>query len=150
MPLVFAQKKAESIAPNFKDDIVIGFDTLVFHNNKILGKPKNLNKARSFLSELSGNFHEVITGCSIISLKLNISETFSDTSRVKFKPLTDSIIDEYISKVNTLDKAGAYAIQEYGKMIIDHIEGSFDNIIGLPTEKLIKTLKRLSLLPQVE
>lgn len=145
MPLIFAQKKSESISPNFQHDIIIGFDTLVFHNGRILGKPRDLNEAKSFLSELSGNYHEVITGCSIISLKLNISRTFSDTSKVKFKELTSSIIDEYTSKVNTLDKAGAYAVQEYGEMIIDHTEGSMDNIIGVPTEKLLTEMKNLSL-----
>lgn len=145
MPLIFAQKKAESISHKFEDDVVIGFDTLVFYNDKILGKPKDLNESKIFLSKLSGNYHEVITGCSIVSRKLKIFSTFSDISSVKFKALTNDIIDEYIRKVNTLDKAGAYAVQEYGDMIIDHTEGSIDNIIGLPTEKLLEEMKSLSL-----
>jgi len=145
MPLIFAQKKAESISNKFEYDVVIGFDTLVFHNGKILGKPKDLNESKAFLSKLSGNYHEVITGCSIVSRKLGISSTFSDISRVKFKVLTNDTIAEYIRKVNTLDKAGAYAVQEYGEMIIAHTEGSMDNIIGLPTEKLLKKMNSLSL-----
>ncbi|MEI6054597.1 MAG: Maf family protein [Lentisphaerota bacterium] len=146
MPLIFAQKKAESLSLRFKADVVIGFDTLVFHNGKILGKPKDLNEAKNFFFELSGNYHEVITGCSIVSLELKIFKTFSDTSKVKFKNLTRQIIDEYLLKVNTLDKAGAYAVQEYGEMIIEHTEGSIDNIIGLPTEKLLEEMKNLSLI----
>lgn len=72
---------------------------------------------------------------------------FSDTSKVKFKNISRQTIDEYIAKVNTLDKAGAYAVQEYGEMIIDHIEGSIDNIIGMPTEMLLKEMRNLQLCP---
>ncbi len=145
MPIIFAREKAESIAHKYENDIVIGFDTLVFHNGKVLGKPKNLKEAKHFLAELSGNYHEVITGCCLLANSLNISRTFADKSRIKFKHLTSQVIEEYLEKVNTLDKAGAYAIQEYGEMIVDHTEGSMDNIIGLPTEKLIETLKDLAL-----
>jgi septum formation protein len=140
VPVLLAAKKARSISPKYPKDIVIGFDTIVIHNNRILGKPTDLREARRFLSELSGNFHDVVTGCSVIAHSIGIFHTFSDTSKVKFKTLTSDTIENYINKVNTLDKAGAYAIQEYGEMIIDHTEGSIDNIIGLPTEKLIAYL----------
>lgn len=140
LPMLLAQKKAQSIADEYSSHIVIGFDTIVVLNNRILGKPKDINEAKKFLSELSGNYHDVVTGCSVISVKHKILHTFSDTSRVKFKTLSDKTIADYTSRVNTLDKAGAYAIQEYGEMIIDHTEGSIDNIVGLPTEKLIAYL----------
>ena len=107
-------------------------------------------KAVAFLLSMSGTVYEVITGVSIICEANKITCNFSDTSHVKLKTLTRNVILKYFEKVNPLDKAGAYAIQEYGDMIIEKNEGSLDNIIGLPTEKMLKALnnieKSLSLL----
>ncbi|HBM16458.1 MAG TPA: septum formation protein Maf [Lentisphaeria bacterium] len=141
LPVVLAREKAKSIAGQNRGCTVIGFDTIVIHNNKILGKPKDIYEAKAFLTQLSGEYHDVVSGTSIISYENKIDCSFFDISKVKFKTLSSETISEYMKKVNTLDKAGAYAIQEYGEMIIERTEGSIDNIIGIPTEKLIKHLK---------
>ena len=143
IPLEFAYKKALSISEHYQNDLVIGFDTVVFHRDKVLGKPKTMNEAVEFLERMSGTTHQVITGVSILCAKNNIICNFTGISHVKFKVFTNDIILKYFEKVNPLDKAGAYAIQEYGDMIIDKIEGSMDNIIGLPTEKLLEALNNI-------
>lgn len=143
IPLEFAYKKALSINKHYPNDLVIGFDTVVSHRGKVLGKPKTMKEAVEFLERMSGTIHEVITGVSILCATNNTICNFTDISYVKFKVLTNDIILKYFEKVNPLDKAGAYAIQENGDMIIDRIEGSKDNIIGLPTEKLLEALTNI-------
>lgn len=144
-PEILARHKALSIAPLYPQNLVMAFDTLVILDGNIFGKPKDLDEAANFLRRLSGKEHQVITGCSLVFLQKSFIKTFSDISRVVFKALSEEEIHFYINRVNTLDKAGAYAIQEYGEMLIDHIEGTMDNIIGLPSEKLISVLKNTAL-----
>jgi septum formation protein len=143
IPVEFAYKKAISVKKDYPNDLVMGFDTIVFHRGKVLGKPKSMNEAVEFLERMSGTMHEVITGVSIICITNNITCNFTDISHVKFKILTRNTILKYFEKVNPLDKAGAYAIQEYGDMIIGKIEGSMNNIIGLPTEKVLEALSNI-------
>ncbi len=143
IPVEFAYKKAISINKDYPNDLVIGFDTIVLHRGKVLGKPESPDEAVEFLKRMSGTTHEVITGVSIVCKTNNIICNFTDISRVKFKILTRATILKYFEKVNPLDKAGAYAIQEYGDMIIEKFHGSMDNIIGLPTEKLLKALNNI-------
>lgn len=143
VPIKFAYEKALSVSKNYPNDLVIGFDTMVFCEGKALGKPESIEDAVKFLERMSGIVHEVITGTSILCPVNNISCNFTEVSRVKFKTLTKDTILKYFEKVNPLDKAGAYAIQEFGDMIIEKIEGSMDNIIGLPTEKTVKALSNI-------
>ena len=145
IPLTFAQLKAEEIANKYPEQFTMGVDTIVCLNGKIYGKPKNIEEAEQFLLELSGKKHQVITGVCIIQKNSNIKCSFTESSNVIFKDIDLNIIRKYFKKTNPLDKAGAYAIQENSELIIEKYEGSFNNIIGLPTEKLLKTLNILNI-----
>jgi septum formation protein len=137
-----AYQKAKSIAVNHPNDLVIGADTIVVINNEILGKPKDYNDAVRMLSLLENNTHQVITGVSII--KGNYIDTFYVVSNVTFKPMTKEDIDNYISLENVYDKAGSYAIQGEHATFIDHIEGDYYNIVGLPKDELQKHLDKVA------
>lgn len=123
-------------------DILITSDTIVWSNNKALGKPKNDQQAKEMLRELSNNTHEVITSICITGKK--IKRIFHDITSVTFKRLTDDEINYYIKNYKPFDKAGSYGIQEWiGKIGILKIEGSYFNVMGLPIEKLYKELSNL-------
>ena len=136
---------AHSKAVSFRNEIahneiVITADTIVWCNNKVLGKPLDHPDALRILNEISGNTHEVITGVSIFSIVKEV--TFSVSTKVTFEPLSDEEIKYYISKFNPYDKAGAYGIQEWiGLIACSHIEGSYFNVVGLPVQRLYKELK---------
>jgi septum formation protein len=132
--------KAKDILSNYPNDIILGADTIVTIDNLILGKPKSLEDAKATLRLLSGREHFVYTGVAIVGKEINISYVVS--TKVVFKKLTPNIIDEYLEKVHVLDKAGSYAIQEHGNMIIESIEGELENVIGLPLIKLKEYLKQ--------
>lgn len=122
-----------------EDDLLITSDTIVWLNDKALGKPKNYEEAFAMLKNLSNNKHQVITSVSIKSKKFQ--KVFNDTTDVYFKELTDNEIDFYIKTYQPYDKAGAYGIQEWiGKIGIDKIEGSYFTVMGLPVHKLYKEL----------
>tara|TARA_B100001248_G_scaffold250756_1_gene225157 strand:+ start:1655 stop:2260 length:606 start_codon:yes stop_codon:yes gene_type:complete len=140
-----AKKKAISVAAKNPSCWVLGADTLVFYQKKILGKPKDLDEAVEMLSFLSGKTHEVATGVSLQCNEINIVKTFSETSSVTFKPISKNEIRLYFKEVNPLDKAGAYAIQTNADMIIDRFMGSYFNVVGLPLESLGEILKELSI-----
>jgi septum formation protein len=122
------------------NEIVITADTIVWCNNKILGKPVDYDDAFRILREISGNTHEVITGVTLLS---SIREkTFSVSTRVTFDALTDEEIDYYIKEFRPYDKAGAYGIQEWiGLVACSAIEGSYFNVVGLPVHTLYKELQ---------
>ena len=128
--------KAKSVFDNNQDCLVIGADTIVVHQNQILGKPKNEAHAIEMLSSLSGKTHEVITGVTIMTKDLSV--TFADVSQVTFKQLDNKEIIDYIATGSPFDKAGGYGIQDSG--FVCDISGSFNNVVGLPTEKLSKIL----------
>ncbi|MBX7208847.1 MAG: Maf family protein [Verrucomicrobiaceae bacterium] len=125
--------------------IVIGADTLVYLDGEPLGKPRDMAEAVSMLKKLSGKPHHVCTGMAL-ARDGAIVRQFAVISHVVFRPLTDEVIRDYYSKINPLDKAGAYAIQEHGQMIVDHTEGSWSNIVGLPMERLSEVLAEFGIL----
>ena len=131
--------KAMSVFKDNKDAIVIGSDTVVILNNRIYGKPKTKEEAKTMIQDLRNNTHIVLTAVSIISSKK--SETFSINTEVTFGDISDKEIDEYINKENVLDKAGAYAIQGLAKKYIKSINGDFYTVVGLPVYELDKRLK---------
>ena len=122
--------------------ILIGCDTIVVLDDKIYGKPKDEKDAFHMLKELSGKKHQVMSGCAVI-YKEHVYN-FTEVSNVYFKELSDKDILDYIDTKECFGKAGAYAIQGIGIRLIDHYEGSLNNIIGLPTEKLEEILGEIN------
>ncbi len=132
--------KAAAVAALRPDATVIGSDTLVFIDDMPLGKPLDLDEARGMLRRLSARTHRVCTGVCVI-FPGGGRNVFHDTTEVTFLALDDAAIDGYFSLVNPLDKAGAYGIQECGDRIVAEIRGSFDNVMGLPVDKVVAALK---------
>lgn len=130
-----SEAKALWAAPAYPDSAIIAADTVVYLH-RIMGKPETMTQAREMLMELSGRTHEVYTAVTVILPSGNGTVTRVAISRVTMKRLNEGIISEYLQLVDPLDKAGGYAIQEYGEMLIDKCEGSFSNVIGLPMEVL--------------
>jgi len=108
----------------------------VFLNGEIMGKPANLTEAKRMLTRLQAQTHQVVTGISLIHLRAHREKVFALSTDVTFHPLAAGQVREYLAKVNPLDKAGAYAIQEHGEMIVAEISGSYSNVVGLPLEQL--------------
>lgn len=125
------------------DKIVLGADTVVILHNKILGKPHSKEEAFNMLKSLSGQTHRVVTSICGINTHTNRAALLSTTSYVRFKELTDDMINYYIDEFNPLDKAGSYGIQELPPNFLDKYEGSFENIIGLSPESVTAVLEQL-------
>jgi septum formation protein len=140
-----AQRKARAVARRHPDSVVIGADTIVVLNGGFFGKPRDLENAKEILGQLAGQRHEVISGVCLLHRALDMELTFAETTRVWMRALTHRQIAEYLGKINPLDKAGAYAIQEHGAGIVERIEGSYHNVMGLPTERLAATLERIGM-----
>ncbi len=124
---------------------VLGADTVVFLEERFFGKPASLDEAKEFLRALSGRTHEVATACALLAPDGHV-EVFDEVSRVTFRALTDDAIGRYLAEVNVFDKAGAYALQERGERLIERVEGSRANVIGLPIEVLTKYFQAAGLL----
>ena len=140
-----ARRKAQAVAGLRPGRWVLGADTVVALEKMVLGKPDSTEQARHFLTVLSGQTHEVITGCALIAPN-GEAEVFHEISRVTFHVLTSGNIERYLAEVAVGDKAGAYALQERGEWIVERVEGSRANVIGLPTEALERIFKRRGLL----
>lgn len=138
---VNAELKAFTVARRFPDHLVIGADTLVFLDDQALGKPADLDEARAMLRRLSGRIHQVVTGVCLLQASTRRMRRFSDTTHVRFRVLGETDIAGYLERVSVLDKAGAYALQEEGHRIVETVEGSRTNVIGLPVESLRRELE---------
>jgi septum formation protein len=134
-----ARLKAVAVACDFADCAVIGADTLVFIDGEPLGKPKTMEEAAGMLRRLSGRKHQVCTGVCIAGPGDRIV-LLHDVTDVVFRELDEETISAYLAKTSPLDKAGAYGIQDHGEMIVEGIEGAFDNVMGLPSVALINAL----------
>ena len=135
-----AYRKARAVAKKFPDALVLGADTLVYHGTKLFGKPANPEEAYRMLKELAGRTHQVVTGACLLHLRTHRQRTFADITDVRFRPLKPAHIRHYLAQMNPLDKAGAYAIQDGGELIIEEISGSFSNVVGLSVELLRQEL----------
>ena len=131
-----AYRKAREVAKRYPDSLVLGADTLVYLDTALFGKPATHDEARKMLEQLAGRTHDVVTAVCLIHLRTHRQKTFVETTGVKFRPLDAAVIRRYLAKVDPLDKAGAYAIQEEGDLIVDSISGSYSNVMGLPVERL--------------
>lgn len=141
-----AALKAEWVATRHPDAVVLGADTTVLIDSTVLNKPPTLVEARAMLRRLSGRTHTVFTGVALRGLNRGIKVDEGVTSEVTFRAFDDRTIDAYFAVVNPLDKAGAYGIQEGRELIIDHWNGSFTNIMGLPMEVTKQILTKAGLL----
>ncbi len=140
-----ALRKGKWIAQRHPDKVVLAADTLVAIDGNVIGKPKDLAEASQILLRLSGRVHQV---CSAVFISAGARSTsFAEISRVRFHRLDQRKIDNYFSKINPLDKAGAYAAQGHGGDIIRRIIGSRSNVIGLPLEKTRAALARFAIRP---
>lgn len=139
-----AELKASALTDTLSDnDILITSDTIVWHENKALGKPKDKEDAFEMLKSLSGKTHEVIT--SVCIKNNHKSDTFNEVTKVTFNPLNDSEIEYYLENYQPYDKAGAYGIQEWiGLIAIANIEGSYVNVVGMPVDKVYNHLINFS------
>ena len=140
--LEIAEKKARATAIDFPDENIVGADTVVVVDGKILGKPKDKKEAFSMLKSLSGRSHEVITAFSFININKNISYSDYEITKVYFKNLTDDEINWYINTKEPMDKAGAYGIQGKGAFFVEKIEGDFFSVMGFPLGKFVRFLNK--------
>lgn len=141
IPKHISAQKAEAYLPTLADnELLITADTIVYLDNKVLGKPKDADSAKEMLRSLSGKTHDVITGVTIATK--DKQKTFAVTSLVTFATLKDEEIDYYIDNYKPFDKAGAYGIQEWiGYIAVTRLEGSYFNVMGLPIQRLYTELK---------
>ena len=138
-----AERKADAVAAHHPEALIIGADTVVVLGHEVFGKPRDLNDAGQMLARLAGRPHDVLTGVCVVHRPFDMHLSFSERTRVWMRPLTGEQIRNYFTKMNPLDKAGGYAIQEHGEGIIERIEGSYTNVVGLPVERLLATLQRI-------
>lgn len=131
-----AYRKARLVSKHHPDALVIGMDTVVALDSKVLGKPRDMDDAFGMMRALQGQTHRVCTGVCLIHLRSHKQKIFFEQTTVTFRPLTDEQIKSYYQHVNPLDKAGAYAIQERGDEIVAQVKGSYSNVVGLPVERL--------------
>lgn len=144
VPEFLAKKKALAYSDVLEGGrtLLLTSDTIVIHDGVILGKPATLDEARDMLRSLSGKVHQVISGVALTTSEWQRS--FSAVTKVHMRSFTESIIDYYVDNYKPLDKAGAYGIQEWiGLVGIDSIEGSYHNVMGLPTQRLFDELRTL-------
>ena len=141
-----SRRKALACYNSIKEDnryagyMIVAADTIVYKDG-ILGKPEDAEDARRMLQLYRGTFHYVVTGITLIDTDSGSEEVLSDVTRVWCKDYTDEDIEDYISRAEPYDKAGAYAIQGYFGRYIDHIEGDYENVVGLPYNKNKKILE---------
>jgi septum formation protein len=137
-----ARTKALSVAARHPDAVVIGADTLVWLDGHALGKPADPDQARRMLGRLAGRVHEVATGVHLVRLEPHRQIEFHEVTRVRFRELDGTAIDDYLTRVHVLDKAGAYALQDHGELIVESVEGSRSNVVGLPLGRTLAALRR--------
>ena len=131
-----ADRKARAVAKRHPQALVLGADTLVYLGTTLYGKPVDMADAQRMLRELAGHTHQVVTGVCLLQLGTHRCRLFAETTNVTFKPLVAKQITAYLAAIQPLDKAGAYAIQDRGEEIVERINGSFSNVVGLPQERV--------------
>jgi septum formation protein len=138
-------EKAKSVAGKYNNAIIIAADTFVIIRGQTLGKPHTEEEARRMLVLLDGSTHSVITGFTILDTDTGKKISRSVETKVTFKKLTEKEIDAYVKTKEPLDKAGAYAIQGLGSILVKRIEGDYFNVIGLPLCPLVECLREFGI-----
>ena len=144
---ILALAKAKDVAAKFPNAIVMGSDTVVDLDGEIIGKPDDAEHAEEITRKLFSRPHKVITGLALVCIEKNIEIIEADTTLVYPRKLTDAQIADHIQNGQWQGKAGAYGIQETGDEFVDHIDGSFSNVMGLPMELTERLLGRLGIHP---
>ena len=147
--LRLAEKKAKTVAQKVKNGWIIGADTIVFIDNRILGKPSDIHEAREMLLLLSGRHHKVATAFCFFNSATGENINRVAESMVKIKNLTNKEIEDYLKTGEPLGKAGAYAVQGIGGFMVEKIEGSYTNVVGLPMEEFQKVLEETGIIKKV-
>src|SRR2546423_4446912 len=144
-----AARKAAAVSEMSPNAVVLAADTLVAIDGEILGKPGDTNEAVRMLRRLSARSHEVWTGVRITHAARARSQSFHEMSRVYFRNLDERAIRNYLAKIDPFDKAGGYAAQGHGRDIIERIDGSYSNVVGLPMEKTAFALRAFGIVPSM-
>lgn len=143
LAMALAFEKAYDVAVRFRNHTVLGADTVVAFENQILGKPKDREEAEEYLRLLSGNYHRVITGFAILNLDMGVKRIDYEESSVYFRKLDQEEIFRYIMTEEPYDKAGGYGIQGAASSFIEKYIGDYENIVGLPVQKIFEYLREL-------
>ncbi|MBR4428796.1 MAG: septum formation protein Maf [Clostridia bacterium] len=141
-----ARRKAESVAKGLTGALVIGCDTLVALGDEIFGKPGSVSQAEGMLSELSGNTHRVLSGLCLIDTVTGSMRVSRDVTYVSFRKLGQDEIRAYAESGEPMDKAGAYAIQGGAGRFVSEVNGSYDNIVGFPSELFLREVRQMGIL----
>jgi septum formation protein len=139
-----ALAKASEVASRRNRGIVLGADTVVLLDGRILGKPTDADDARRMLQSTRGRWHEVFTGVGLVRCSDGAAVSGHERTRVLMRDLTDEEVDEYVAGGEPLDKAGSYGIQECGAAVVDRVDGCFYNVVGLPVARLCRMLEELA------
>ena len=133
--------KVMTVADELVDGIVIGADTAIFFESKIYGKPGNISEARKILNLLKGQTHSVFTGVAVYDVESKKMKKFTEETKVKFRDLDEGEVEKYLLTGEWEGKAGAYAIQGKGALLVESICGCFYNVVGLPLPRLYEVLR---------
>ena len=139
--LANAALKALTVASQTTGDLVLGADTVVVLDGEVLGKPRDMEHAAEMLGRLGGRIHEVLTGVCLLRGGTHARCEFVESTRVSFRQLDSKTITSYLAEINPLDKAGSYAAQEDRGRLIERIEGSMENVIGLPVARVLAAIE---------
>ena len=145
MVLANAKLKASTLSDLEPDALVLGSDTTVALGKQVLSKPTDMEDARCMLQMLSGRTHTVYTAVALYWKLGSLAHVFVDCSQVRFQELDDARINQYFQLVDPMDKAGAYGIQVGRELIVESVEGSIENVMGLPIQRLAQTMEELGL-----
>lgn len=140
-----AHMKANDVAKKISEGLVLGADTIVVLDSEIFGKPNDAEDARKMLEKLSGRVHKVITGIALIDSKTGLCRIGHEVTKVKFAQITSDEIEKYIKTGEPFGKAGAYAVQGFGALLVEKIDGCYTNVVGLPLMRLKKLFKEFKL-----
>ena len=145
LPARNAELKAAAVAAKYPECVVLGADTVIVYDNRIIGKPADVSDAKRTLLELAGKTHSVVTGLALLRSGDGFRRVWSESTQVTFKAYFAPTVGEYMRLVNVLDKAGSYALQEHGDMLVERVDGDPDNVVGLPLGRLKRELAALGL-----
>ena len=137
-----ARLKARAVARKVRRGVIVSADTIVVHDGRVFGKPSGVAQARAMLQTLGGRTHRVYTGVCVLDVERRRCWVDVEVTRVRLRRLSSTQIDAYLRRVNPWDKAGAYAVQDVSGLLIDRIDGSLSNVVGLPLHVVERRLRQ--------